>query len=739
MMRLKKNEKAARRLGWCKATTLIAVVAPLALLALSTPLQADTEEEFQQTLGDETGGIEGLAYDYVFGKVSKEQFEDALIDAGGDIIVGLFDLGGAAVGVPGVGTAFKSVFNLFADGAGADPTAERLKLIEQRLDAVEGKVNSLSQTVNRIAIRVAQVENAQRTLLLHERILELRRLAQMRATLPEMGPLTRTQFLNDVIASADRLLPTENSSDDIIWNWTNIRFTTKNGKLSEPGFIVRRQTALALETYLYAVALIAAVRDEVGVSNPQQRSAIGRHIAFLTGDPDRMQVAGLEFSLVGELTPVDCGWGTSSAGATQCEVSFACRGSGVERREVKLVQTGASSSCRLVQQPSHEINEIFDRLTLQVRQVSTPTAELLRLAAERLDPSGEPPSGEFDTSTSVSAAHIYAVEKSGQMRHFVHTTISRDLWRAKAPPKVDANPCSGPGAAYSEACRAISAPKVDCSKPANQASEQCQAPLGGVTPDKGEAVVTEGAASPLSRYQVTNEVQQGSAVSGNWSGFSEIVAGGVNYLGTVVYGLRPDGAVIWRRMGYDGGRSRISEAATPVRTGWNNYSMVFSTGEGVVYAVAPNGDLIWNKQENVFDRTAAPKWKSRIVGRGWNRFVRLFSPGKGVIYAVQPDGALYWYRHSAYLTGAGLESPTAWEKPAEIGSGWQSFEHLAAGPGGHIYAVTKEGSLLFYEHRGWRTGARDWAQPITLANDWSGYEHIFTPLLQPEDSVIVVN
>lgn len=93
MMRLKENEKAARRLSWCKATTLIAVVAPLALLALSTPLQADTEAEFQQTLGDETGGIEGLAYDYVFGKVSKEQFEDALIDAGGDIIVGLFDLG----------------------------------------------------------------------------------------------------------------------------------------------------------------------------------------------------------------------------------------------------------------------------------------------------------------------------------------------------------------------------------------------------------------------------------------------------------------------------------------------------------------------------------------------------------------------------------------------------------------------------------------------------------------------
>ena len=60
-----------------------------------------------------------------------------------------------------------------------------------------------------------------------------------------------------------------------------------------------------------------------------------------------------------------------------------------------------------------------------------------------------------------------------------------------------------------------------------------------------------------------------------------------------------------------------------------------------------------------------------VVGNGWNGFARVFGGGQGVIYAVKPDGTLLWYRHTGYLTGQ-----RTWEGPKVVGSGWQNFSKV---------------------------------------------------------------
>jgi hypothetical protein len=65
---------------------------------------------------------------------------------------------------------------------------------------------------------------------------------------------------------------------------------------------------------------------------------------------------------------------------------------------------------------------------------------------------------------------------------------------------------------------------------------------------------------------------------------------------------------------------------------------------------------------------------AKAVGIGWGDFKQVFSGGNGVIYAIAADGTLNWYRHNGYATGAGLETPGAWEGAKNVGHGWGDFK-----------------------------------------------------------------
>ena len=66
------------------------------------------------------------------------------------------------------------------------------------------------------------------------------------------------------------------------------------------------------------------------------------------------------------------------------------------------------------------------------------------------------------------------------------------------------------------------------------------------------------------------------------------------------------------------------------------------------------------------------------MGIGWGTFTALFSSGNGVIYGIQPDGVLRWYRHLGYQTGAGLEAAGSWEGGVDVGRGWGGFDTVFA-------------------------------------------------------------
>ena len=118
----------------------------------------------------------------------------------------------------------------------------------------------------------------------------------------------------------------------------------------------------------------------------------------------------------------------------------------------------------------------------------------------------------------------------------------------------------------------------------------------------------------------------------------------------------------------DGSFNWSSRSGSTVGTGWGAMTQVFSGGNGVIYAVAPNGDLKWYSHVGRTDGTF--RWASgsgNVVGTGWGGFKKLFSGGDGVIYGVNQDDELVWYRHDGradgsfrWASGSGTVVGTGW-------------------------------------------------------------------------------
>lgn len=127
-----------------------------------------------------------------------------------------------------------------------------------------------------------------------------------------------------------------------------------------------------------------------------------------------------------------------------------------------------------------------------------------------------------------------------------------------------------------------------------------------------------------------------------------------------------------------------------------------------IYAVMPNGDLLWNRHEDVGHGSSA--WASRNgirVGNGWD-VLQAFSGGDGIIYYVLENGDLMWNRHEGRNDGT---SRWALPKGAKVGVGWQGAAHVFAGHDGAIYAVYNNGNVVWNRHEGRNDGTFRWALP----------------------------
>ena len=178
----------------------------------------------------------------------------------------------------------------------------------------------------------------------------------------------------------------------------------------------------------------------------------------------------------------------------------------------------------------------------------------------------------------------------------------------------------------------------------------------------------------------------------------------------VIYALAPNNELLWYR--HDGREDgsfnwAASGAKKVVGTGWG-FKQVFPGDDGVIYAITSGGDLLWYRHDGRADgsfRWAASEGKK--VGSGWN-FDHVFSGGGGVIYAITSGGDLLWYRHDGRQDGT-----ARWAEPqgSKVGSGWAAFKHVFAGEDGVIYSITADDDLLWYRHDGRGDGSARWAAP----------------------------
>src|SRR5262249_53411321 len=114
-----------------------------------------------------------------------------------------------------------------------------------------------------------------------------------------------------------------------------------------------------------------------------------------------------------------------------------------------------------------------------------------------------------------------------------------------------------------------------------------------------------------------------------------------------------------------------------------------------LYGVRPDGRLAWRRHDSARLELGAGKaeaWKvGSPSGSGWADLRQVLPGGRNVIYAVTKDGKLLWYRHNGFNTGG----PKEWEGPKEIaGGGWGDFQRVFSGGRGVLYAVTPAGKIL---------------------------------------------
>ena len=243
--------------------------------------------------------------------------------------------------------------------------------------------------------------------------------------------------------------------------------------------------------------------------------------------------------------------------------------------------------------------------------------------------------------------------------------------------------------------------------------------------------------------------------------FSKILYGGEsrpspvgsgNQSDGVIYAIAPAGRLLWyqdvNRHGNNGPNAESGWAAgsrNQIGKGWNGFTHVFSGGDGIIYAITPDGGLLWYRDDDRQGNNgpnAERGWAAgsgNKIGKGWNGFTHVFSGGDGIIYAITPDGRLLWYRDEDRQGNNGPNAERGWAAGSgnQIHFGWYRFVHVFAG-GGNIYAVTADGRLLWYrdddrQGRNDPGGSTGWAAGSgnQIGQGWNVFTHVFAGGIEP--------
>ncbi len=188
----------------------------------------------------------------------------------------------------------------------------------------------------------------------------------------------------------------------------------------------------------------------------------------------------------------------------------------------------------------------------------------------------------------------------------------------------------------------------------------------------------------------------------SWEGPNNVGRGWVNlkqvFSGSdgIIYAINADDKLLWFRHNgtLSGAGLDITGAWTgpkEVGRGWANLKAVFSMGGGIIYAVTREGKLEWFKHNGYLDGRGLESpgaWRDRIELGPWSgSFKQLFSSGNGNIYEVDTDGNLIWSMHLSFTVGFSKPfippiafgvSNSDWRGGLPVGEGWGNFIQVFA-------------------------------------------------------------
>jgi hypothetical protein len=673
-----------------------------AAIVLATMAQhASADEQADQ--------VEQLALDFLQKGESDPTSSQKVGDAGVDFAVGLLSLGFESMGVPGAGVALGALKSLFGSNVEAVPP-----VIEKRLRDLEGNVATLRGNIDGLTVKVVRLENDMRLAQLKpisaaigDRALQLPRVREMTA-------MEKKILVAGALKEASQLLPPQSPS---IWEWTNVRVkgdpqmhNALRPKAEKPAQTVN----IALPLYLQALGVLTSAMDATGIRPP--KNDLAPHLYFVGGSkPDVSPLPGLP-ALLESIDSISCSvirepksaggraafYGPSvhrasivPDGATTpegyCSVPVQCSNPVISIAKTAQFQQWEQpkAACSLV---GVDLDPANLTVRAEVEKASAKVVDLLATAYQSLSNAGVT-SGQFDPA-SYELDTLYAVNRDGGLLKMQHLIAKR--------PRGSLRP------------NKFKLLVAKCSPANARVSIECRSEIANTT-------------------VVSHTLSRAKLEGGSWAHLTSVVPSEWRGQDLLVYAVQPSGDLRWRRIanvtsGPNAPAEPMQDAPIPVASGWSAVRQVFSTGQGVIYSVASNGELVWYRNLNTANAAAQEHWQQHLVGVGWGQFERMFSPGEGVIYAIKADGTLLWYKHEGYLTGGRYTDTGAWKGPKQVGVGWNQFKQVFAAPEGHIYAVNTNGDLIYYKHAGWRDGEATWDPPVQLGTGWGDFVHVFAAM-----------
>src|SRR5262245_31759608 len=172
----------------------------------------------------------------------------------------------------------------------------------------------------------------------------------------------------------------------------------------------------------------------------------------------------------------------------------------------------------------------------------------------------------------------------------------------------------------------------------------------------------------------------GNQIGVGWDQFKHVFSGGDG----IIYAVKPTGELVWYRDlkgdGTNGARAETGwdpKSGSQIGVGWDQFEHIFSGGSGIIYAIRPTGELLWYqdlKRDGTNGAHGESGWHAKSgnqIGIGW-RFPLVFSGGDGVIYAIRTAGELLWYRDLKRDGTNGAHAESGWDQKSanQVGTGW---------------------------------------------------------------------